>query len=418
MGDVEDQRLRQELRSRQHFWVDSELDRARHKVFNDAVQTLNETIVNEKLDLFFSNLKCAAKVNLAFGLILKNIEDGGFRYFYAHENNTFLDRFKLVCTHDNSAKVKDFLYQTDVMESCSRERTNTKWRFYKLTNLTVFATLLKDLPMGCKKAVLPEPLFKDHTINCLMFEESTRRPDNDNLCLFHALALHLHGTQRLEEETSKLFNLLINKMDGLSHNQFQRVHMNDIPIAEDLLALNIVPYDIDIVDGNIIGELARRSVQKYENTVRLLRYNNHICYVNKINAVFQSFRCPNWDTFFNRTFNLGRHLTTCSERVKNVYPKNAYKTQETLFDKLDSFGIEYTNEQTLLKNLVIFNFESICVQEQSFKDTDTTKLIGKHIPISVSISSKLVKEPIFLCNSDPQHLVISFNSLLPFLLEN
>ena len=281
---------------------------------------------------------------------------------------------------------------------------NTKWRFYKLTNLTVFAALLRDVPMGCKNAVLPEK----HTINCLTFEENTREPYNDNLCLFRALALHLHGTQRLEEETSKLFNLFINKMDRLSDDQFQGVHMNDIPIVEDLLTLNIRLYDIDIVDGNLVGELARRSVQKYEKTVRLLRYNNHICYVNNINAVFQPFRCPNCDTFFNRTINLERHLNTCSEPVKNVYPKNVYQTQETLFDKLDSFAHEYTHEQTLFKNLAILDFESICVQEENFKDTDTTKWIGKHIPISLPISSNLLKGPIFLCNSDPHHLVTSF----------
>ena len=408
VGDVEDHRLREELRSCQHFLVDSEREKARHKVFNYAVETLNETIMNEKLDHFFNNLKCAAEVNLAFGFILKNIEDGGFRYFYAHENNNLLDRSNLVCTHDDMAKLKDFLNKTDVIESCSRERMNTKWRFYKLTNLTVFAALLKGVPMGCKNAVLPKPLLKNHTINYLTYEENTTQPYNDNLCLFRALALHMHGNQELEEETSKLFNLFINKMDGLSADQFQGVHMNDFPIVEDLLTLNILLYDIDIVDGNIVGELPRRSVQKYENTVRLLRSNKHICYVNNINAVFQSFRCPNCDTFFNRTFNLERHLTTCSERVKNIYPKNVYQTQETLFDKLDSFGIEYTHEQTLFKNLAIFDFESTCVQEESFKDTDTTKWIGNHIPILVSISAYLVKEPIFLCNSDPHHLATSF----------
>ena len=408
VGYVDGHKLREELRSCQHFLVDSELERARHKVFNYAVETLNETIVNEKLEHFFSNLKSAAKVNLAFGFILENIEDGGFRYFYAHENNTLLDRSKLVCTHDDLAKLKDFLNQTDVIESCSRERMNTKWRFYKLTNLTVFADLLKDVPMGCKTAVLPEPLLKNHTINCLTFEENTRQPYIDNLCIFPALALHMNGNQQLEEETSKLFNLIIYKMDGLSADRFQGVHMDGIPFVEDLLILTNVLYDIDIVDGNVIPELAGRSVQKYENTVRLLRYNNHICYLNNINAVFQPFRCPNCYTFFNRTFNLERNLTTCSERVKNVHPKNVYQTQETLFDKLNSFGIEYTNEQTLFKNLAIFDFESICVQEESFKDTDTTKRIGNHIPISVSISSFLVKEPIFLCNSDPLHLVTSF----------
>ena len=131
VGDVEDHRLREELRSCQHFLVDSELERARQKVFNFAVEALNQTVVNEKLDHFFNNLKCAAKVNLGFGLILKNIEDGGFIFFYAHEKNTLLDRFKVDCTHDDLAKLTDVLNQTDVIESCNQERTNTKWRFYK-----------------------------------------------------------------------------------------------------------------------------------------------------------------------------------------------------------------------------------------------------------------------------------------------
>ena len=167
VGDVEDHSLREELRSCQHSLVDSELKRARHKVFNYAVETLKETIVNEKLDHFFNSLKCSVKVNLVFGFILKNIENGGFRYFYGHENNTLLDRSKFVCTYDDLAELKDFLNKTDVIESCSRERMNTKWRFYKLTNLTVLAALLKDVPMGCKDAVLPEPLLKNHTITFL-----------------------------------------------------------------------------------------------------------------------------------------------------------------------------------------------------------------------------------------------------------
>ena len=67
----------------------------------------------------------------------------------------------------------------------------------------------------------------------------------------------------------------------------------DVPIVEDLLTLNILLYDIDIVDGIFVGEIARRCVQNYENTVRLLRYNNHLCYVSNINAVFQAFLRPN-----------------------------------------------------------------------------------------------------------------------------
>ena len=130
----------------------------------------------------------------------------------------------------------------------------------------------------------------------------------------------------------------------------------------------------------------------------------------------QIFRCPNCYICSNRTFNWERSLTTCSERVKKVYPKNVYQTQETLFDKLHSSGIEYTNEQTLSKNLGILDFESICVQEESFNDTDTTIWITRHVPSWFPFSSNLVKEPIFRCNSDPHHFVTSFIGALENLV--
>ena len=81
---------------------------------------------------------------------------------------------------------------------------------------------------------------------------------------------------------------------------------------------------------------------------------------------------------------------------------------EKLFDKLDSFGKKSTSEQKLFKNLAIFEFESICVEEFTFTDTNTTTWVAKYVPISVSISSNLVEEPIFLCNFDPHHLFASF----------
>ena len=94
--------------------------------------------------------------------------------------------------------------------------------------------------------------------------------------------------------------------------------------------------------------------------------------------------------------------------MKNVYPRNVYQIRETLFDKLDSFGIKYTSEQKFFKNFAILDFESICVQEETFRDTNTTTWVSKYVPRSVSISSNLVEEPIFFGNSDPHHLVSSF----------
>ena len=81
------------------------------------------------------------------------------------------------------------------------EQTQTT-KFYKLTNVAAVAALLSLIPWGFKNAVLPEPLTKNHTVICLTpAEEKTRKLYNDNLCLFRALALHLHGIAGHEEES-------------------------------------------------------------------------------------------------------------------------------------------------------------------------------------------------------------------------
>ena len=179
------------------------MESGRHRVFNFAMSSFDMSLLNDKLDYVFKELKCATKVNFAFGFVLKNVEDGICRYFYAHENNTILERAKLVCTQADMTNLKDRMQKMDFVDLCTRERANTKWKFYKLTNLTIFASLLKDVSMGCKDTVLPEPLLKNQNVNCLIFERNTTQPYNDNLCLFRALALHFHGNEKVEEETSK-----------------------------------------------------------------------------------------------------------------------------------------------------------------------------------------------------------------------
>ena len=278
--------------------------------------------------------------------------------------------------------------------------------------MTVFAALFKDVPMGCKDSVLPERLLKNQNVNCPTFEKNTRKPCNDNLCFFRAVALHLFGNERLEEETSKIFNLFINNCGEADPSKFQGVHMTDIPKVEEMLLLSIFLYYIEFVDGELIGELARRSIQKFEKNVKLLGYNNHICYVSDMNSSFKSFRCSTCDTIFSKTGILERHLITCSERVKHIYPKNVYQLRETLFEKLGSFNFQNREDQKLFENLAVFDFESICVKEETYKETETTKWIGKHVRLSVSISPNLIPEPIFLCNSDPRHLVSSSISTL------
>ena len=158
MRDVDDKSLKEELGTCKQFLVDSEMENGRHRVYNFAVDILDTKYLLEKLDVALVSPKYAAKLNVAFGFVLKNVEDASCRYYYTHENITLLERSKFVATTGYLTKVKKPLSNTDVKESCTRERANTEWKFYKLTNVTLSAALLNEVPMGCKDTGPPDPL--------------------------------------------------------------------------------------------------------------------------------------------------------------------------------------------------------------------------------------------------------------------
>ena len=165
VGDVDDQSLREELESCNHFLTDTEMENGKHRVFNFAMSSFDMFLLKDKPDYVLKELNFAAKFNLAFGFVFKKVEDRMCRYFYAHENNTIMERSKLVCTQADMTKLKDRMQKMDFVVVCTRERANTKWNFYNVTILTVFASLLKNVPTGCKDTIFPEPLLKDHNVN-------------------------------------------------------------------------------------------------------------------------------------------------------------------------------------------------------------------------------------------------------------
>ena len=173
--------------------------------------------------------------------------------------------------------------------------------------------------------------------------------------------MYLHGHSKLNAHTSQLFTEFISK-SGYDPKNFCGVAIDDLPLVEGIVERNIFIYDFDIQEGEYVGELARRSSGNFEKTVKLLRFNSH-------DSFFKCFRCPSCDCFFNRSNNFNRHLMTCKDRLRHIYPKNVHTLRETLFEKLEGFNIPVSKDNTLLNNLAIFDFESICVPSDELKAT-------------------------------------------------
>ena len=106
-------------------------------VFIFAFVSLNPPLLIENLDVVFDCLKFAAELNVAFGFVFKNVDYGSCR-FYAHENNTLIDRPNLVPTEEDYSKSITLLKILDVIESCTKERASTKCNFYNLVNVIFF----------------------------------------------------------------------------------------------------------------------------------------------------------------------------------------------------------------------------------------------------------------------------------------
>ena len=139
------------------------------------------------------------------GFLLQIIETNDYRYFYPHENNLLLDRAFLLSNRNDLLNIQNEIEKLDLIESCTQERQNSKWRFTVITNVTGFAALLKNIPMGCTDSPLPEPLLRNSEVHFLL-SNGHDEPYNDDLCLFRAIAIHLFGSVDDELKAIKIFH--------------------------------------------------------------------------------------------------------------------------------------------------------------------------------------------------------------------
>ena len=60
--------------------------------------------------------------------------------------------------------------------------------------------------------------------------------------------------------------------------------------------------------------------------------------------------------------------------MKHIYPKNVCELRENLFKKLEGLNLPVSEDNKLLNNLAIFDFQSICVPTEELKETQTTTM--------------------------------------------
>ena len=82
----------------QIFLGEMEMENGRHNLFNFQLPKSDTKIMNEKLKDFFNKLTSAAKVDIALIFVLRNVQTGEYRYYFAHENNPLVEKLHLLRT--------------------------------------------------------------------------------------------------------------------------------------------------------------------------------------------------------------------------------------------------------------------------------------------------------------------------------
>ena len=404
--------LHNELQTVQHFLRDSVLELSRKKVHNFKIMEINHETVIKKLDCVYNELPSSAKINISFGFVLQSVQNPEeFRFYYAADNNpVFLNPVVLSDVSDLNL-IKSMLREDEILPNLINQRPDTKWNFYCVTNVTFFVFLLSGVPLGCIAQNIPSILLKIKHVKCFI-SDCEQKPYEDNLCMFRALAYDLYGSVQLQRKTMELMQMFLSATRR-DDSTFPGIHEDDILVLEALVDRNIQIYSIFFDEqSEMFAELTRRSLMKRSKTTSLLRYANHICWTADINKFLKKFRCYVCSQFFDRSFNLLRHMQNCSENTQHTYPTGAYQLSETIFERLEDVNIIVPQDLRLFSNLIVFHFESITVPDSTLKNTELTSWIGKRVPISVSISSNLISEPIFICNEDPLQLIRDFVSSL------
>ena len=151
VGDIDDNSLEEVLETCKHFLLDSEMKNGIHSVYNFDMDTLDPKYLLKKLDVMLDSLKCAAKLNVAIGFLLKNVEDESCRYYIAHENNTLLEKSKLVTTTEDFTKINSLINNTAIIESCTRQRAKKTWKILQADECYIYCSIAHRNSQGLQR---------------------------------------------------------------------------------------------------------------------------------------------------------------------------------------------------------------------------------------------------------------------------
>ncbi len=129
--------------------------------------------------------------------------------------------------------------------------------------------------------------------------------------------------------------------EALDNDEYEKKN-DEIDLIEKHFNVNINVYTNDEPD---IIQIDRRSICNYNNTLNLMRYNNHFMYIKNLEQVRHCYKCKKCSKIFKNMEACHRHEKHCDELVKHTFPGGKYDKTKSIFDKIEDTYLKLINKQ-------------------------------------------------------------------------
>ena len=361
------------------------------KVYNFSID--NGVTANDffkHLDEIYQEQDNAFRINMSFGFILVNVETKEYRFFKPYNNEEIFSNPVRISSYKQIGNLKKKVSSLDLQTYLMRQRENTKWKPVLLTNVKYVVTLT-NFTLGAGGVKLPDYIHNRRCIRGFTNDSRTGDVYEDNLCMFRCLSHHLNKKPKsLERVVRKLCQRWLNhKKSSISMKNFKGVRMSEIPEFEKLFEVNINIFELK---ENGVAKPHFRSAKNYKingkkNNLNLNIYENHVSYISDLGVYSSKFECRTCERLFAKKAYWKKHENICKNFKRWKFPGGYYKSNESIFDTLESYEIFVPKENRIFPWFAVFDMESLLINDEY--NTQSHTFTKKHKPISVGICSNV-----------------------------
>ena len=241
--DINDAELQHEYDANRRFILAPSRHSRDNSVYNFPTNDLSggfQEIENQLENVFNSQVN-AFRINLSFGLLLRNSASNQVRYFIPHTNETLFYTSEVVTSRRDLERVVERIQSIDIQDHIQNLKENSEWKAQMITNVNYNVTPTH-FPLGAG-INLPDFVLNKRSIISL-HKNNLGMPYDDNLCMFRALYYHKH--KKIDEECVLEYFALwkaVNNLTGTAQD-FQGIQFSEIPKFEDTFEVAIKMFEL------------------------------------------------------------------------------------------------------------------------------------------------------------------------------